>query len=97
MKERRKTKQNSWKKKKTALTSTWKNLPLEATKNSRKLKKEKLFKKRKKKLKVTNINQSLSTTRKVDWKLCKNLKIEKQHQLGFGEPNWINSLTSGTT
>lgn len=43
--------------------------------------------KRKKKLKVTNINQSLSTTRKVDRKLCKNLKIEKQHQLGFGEPN----------
>ena len=53
-------------------------------------KKQKLFKKRKKKkkLKVTNINQSLSTTRKkVDRKLCKNLKIEKQHQLGFGEPN----------
>jgi len=44
-------------------------------------------KKEKKKLKVTNINQSLSTTRKVDRKLCKNLKIEKQHQLGFGEPN----------
>ena len=44
--------------------------------------------KRKKKLKVSNINQSLSTTRKkVDRKLCKNLKIEKQHQLGFGEPN----------
>jgi len=44
-------------------------------------------KKETKKLKVTNINQSLSTTRKVDRKLCKNLKIEKQHQLGFGEPN----------
>jgi len=27
------------KEKKTALTSTWKNLPLEATKNSKKLKK----------------------------------------------------------
>lgn len=96
MKERRKTKQNSWKKKKTALTSTWKNLPLEATKNSKKLKK-KTIQEKKKELKVTNINQSLSTTRKVDRKLCKNLKIEKQHQLGFGEPNWINSLTSGTT
>lgn len=97
MKERRKTKQNSWKKK-TALTSTWKNLPLEATKNSKKLKKKTIQQKKKeKKLKVTNINQSLSTTTKVDWKLCKNLKIEKQHQLGFGEPNWINSLTSGTT
>lgn len=36
MKERRKSKENSWKKKKTALTSTWKNLPLEATKNSKK-------------------------------------------------------------
>ena len=44
-------------------------------------------KKKEKKLKVNNINQSLSTTRKVDRKLCKNLKIEKQHQLGFGEPN----------
>jgi len=36
------------KEKKTALTSTWKNLPLEATKNSKKLNKKKLFKKRKK-------------------------------------------------
>jgi len=53
------------KEKKTALTSTWKNLPLEATKNSKKLKKEKTIqekKKRKKSSKVTNINQSLSTT-----------------------------------
>jgi len=41
------------KEKKTALTSTWKNLPLEATKNSKKLKnKQKLFKKRKKKKKA---------------------------------------------
>jgi len=74
------------KEKKKALTSTWKNLPLEATKNSKKLKK-KTIQEKKKELKVTNINQSLSTTRKVDRKLCKNLKIEKQHQLGFGEPN----------
>jgi len=48
---------------------------------------KKTIQEKKKKLKVTNINQSLSTTRKVDRKLCKNLKIEKQHQLGFGEPN----------
>jgi len=47
---------------------------------------KKTIQEKKKKLKVTNINQSLST-RKVDRKLCKNLKIEKQHQLGFGEPN----------
>lgn len=89
MKERRKNKTKQLKEKKTALTSTWKNLPLEATKNSKKLKKNKNYsRKKKKKLKVTNINQSLSTTRKkVDRKLCKNLKIEKQHQLGFGEPN----------
>jgi len=73
------------KEKKTALTSTWKNLPLEATKNSKKLK-QTIQERKKKKLKETNINQSLSTT-KVDRKLCKNLKIEKQHQLGFGEPN----------
>jgi len=53
------------KEKKTALTSTWKNLPLEATKNSKKLKKKKTIQENKKKLKVTNINQSLST-RKVD-------------------------------
>lgn len=62
--------------------------PPRSYKNSKKLKKNYSRKeKRKKKLKVTNINQSLSTTRKVDRKLCKNLKIEKQHQLGFGEPN----------
>jgi hypothetical protein len=48
---------------------------------------KKTIQEKKKELKVTNINQSLSTTRKVDRKLCKNLKIEKQHQLGFGEPN----------
>jgi len=63
--------------------------PPRSYKKQQKIKEKKLFKKRKKKknLKVTNINQSLSTTRKVDRKLCKNLKIEKQHQLGFGEPN----------
>jgi len=63
--------------------------PPRSYKKQQKIEKKKLFKKRKKKkkLKVTNINQSLSTTRKVDRKLCKNLKIEKQHQLGFGEPN----------
>jgi len=46
------------KEKKTALTSTWKNLPLEATKNSKKLKKTKTIqeKKKEKKLKVTNIH-----------------------------------------
>jgi len=48
--------------------------------------KQTIQERKKKKLKETNINQSLSTT-KVDRKLCKNLKIEKQHQLGFGEPN----------
>jgi len=36
------------KEKKTALTSTWKNLPLEATKNSKKLKKEKTIQEKKK-------------------------------------------------
>jgi len=34
------------KEKKTALTSTWKNLPLEATKNSKKIETKKLFKKK---------------------------------------------------
>jgi len=63
--------------------------PLEATITAKKIEKKTIQekKKEKEKLKVTNINQSLSTTRKVDRKLCKNLKIEKQHQLGFGEPN----------
>jgi len=36
------------KEKKPALTSTWKNLPLEATKNSKKLKKQTIQEKRKK-------------------------------------------------
>ena len=67
MKERRKNKTKQLKEKKTALTSTWKNLPLEATKNSKKLKKKTIQEKKKEKeLKVTNINQSLSTTTKVD-------------------------------
>lgn len=70
--------------------------PPRSYKKQQKIEKKETIQENKKKLKVTNINQSLST-RKVDWKLCKNLKIEKQHQLGFGEPNWINSLTSGTT
>ena len=65
--------------------------PPRSYKKQQKIEKRKNYsrkEKRKKKLKVTNINQSLSTTRKkVDRKLCKNLKIEKQHQLGFGEPN----------
>jgi len=63
--------------------------PPRSYKKQQKIEKTKTIqeKKKEKKLKVTNINQSLSTTRKVDRKLCKNLKIEKQHQLGFGEPN----------
>jgi len=36
------------KEKKTALTSTWKNLPLEATKNSKKLKQKNYSRKNKK-------------------------------------------------
>jgi len=36
------------KEKKTALTSTWKNLPLEATKNSKKIKKKTIQEKIKK-------------------------------------------------
>jgi len=36
------------KEKKTALTSTWKNLPLEATKNSKKLKRKNYSRKKKK-------------------------------------------------
>ena len=74
------------KEKKTALTSTWKNLPLEATKNSKKIER-KTIQEVKKELKETNINQSLKHKKKLIRKLCKNLKIEKQHQLGFGEPN----------
>lgn len=49
MKERRKNKTKQLKEKKTALTSTWKNLPLEATKNSKKLKKTIQEKKKEKK------------------------------------------------
>jgi len=60
--------------------------PPRSYKKQQKIEKNNYSRKEKKKLKVTNINQSLST-RKVDRKLCKNLKIEKQHQLGFGEPN----------
>lgn len=64
--------------------------PPRSYKKQQKIEKRKTIqeKKKEKSSKVTNINQSLSTTRKkVDRKLCKNLKIEKQHQLGFGEPN----------
>jgi len=66
--------------------------PPRSYKKQQKIEKNKTIqekKKEKEKLKVTNINQSLSTItrKKVDRKLCKNLKIEKQHQLGFGEPN----------
>jgi len=61
--------------------------PPRSYKKQQKIEKKKTIQEKKKELKVTNINQSLSTTRKVDRKLCKNLKIEKQHQLGFGEPN----------
>lgn len=79
MKERRKTKQNSWKKKKTALTSTWKNLPLEATKKQQKIEIKKTIqeKKKEKKLKVTNINQSLSKTRKSWSKTLQKLEDRK--------------------
>jgi hypothetical protein len=37
--------------------------------------------------KNTKKNQTSLLSKTVDRKICKNLKIEKQHQLGFGEPN----------
>jgi len=46
------------KEKKTALTSTWKNLPLEATKNSKKLKKN-YSRKEKRKKAQSNQHQSI--------------------------------------
>ena len=66
MKERRKTKQNSWKKK-TALTSTWKNLPLEATKNSKKLKKKTIQEKKKEKKAQSNQHQSIFEHNNKSW------------------------------
>jgi len=34
-----------------------------------------------------NLTKNITLEHTVDRKICKNLKIEKQHQLGFGEPN----------
>ena len=56
MKERRKNKTKQLKEKKTALTSTWKNLPLEATKNSKKLKKNKNYSRKEKRKKKAQSN-----------------------------------------
>jgi len=48
------------KEKKTALTSTWKNLPLEATKNSKKIEKKNYSRKEKRKRKAqSNQHQSI--------------------------------------
>jgi len=47
------------KEKKTALTSTWKNLPLEATKNSKKIENKTIQEKKKEKKAQSNQHQSI--------------------------------------
>jgi hypothetical protein len=45
---------------------------------------------RRRTFRIFNTNKNLTNItleHTVDRKICKNLKIEKQHQLGFGEPN----------
>lgn len=74
MKERRKNKTKQLKEKKTALTSTWKNLPLEATKNSKKLKKEKTIQEKKKEKKAQKV--SLSTTSIMNGQLLRQKSVK---------------------
>jgi len=64
--------------------------PPRSYKKQQKFLNEELTKNARRTFRIFNTNKNLTNItleHTVDRKICKNLKIEKQHQLGFGEPN----------